>query len=287
MAWQILRRRDRKHLEAFLRIREWGHVGFSSRIIRSDESALTVYVNRINDDGAITEAILHTAAGLIIPALSDEGHGIRDDIRSLFYRNGASGRNGLPPKLRRLHSIMGLRTDVETIQEALDTRCQVFIDYHTMTSTGMPVRSANDRAITCKMAKPRDAKMLFPLQKAYEIEEVLLNPARFDPRGCMLALQRSLRREIVMYAVQDGRTVAKAGTNAIGFGYAQLGGVYTLEEYRNRGVGECILRALMKRIQATGRDASLFVKKDNPAAIQLYRKLDFITRSDFRIAYYR
>jgi predicted GNAT family acetyltransferase len=63
--------------------------------------------------------------------------------------------------------------------------------------------------------------------------------------------------------------------------------VYTVERLRNRGIGEYLLAALLDRIYALGKRASLFVKKDNPAAIQLYRKLGFLIRSEFRIAYYR
>ena len=103
----------------------------------------------------------------------------------------------------------------------------------------------------------------------------------------MLTLQRNLRRELVVYAVSDGRAVAKAGTNAQGLEFVQLGGVYTVEELRNRGVGETVLGELLERIIASGKGACLFVKKDNPAAIQLYKKLKFRTQGEFRIAYYR
>jgi uncharacterized protein len=287
MSWQVHTGAD-DELRRFLRNNEWRHVGFSARIVHPDSSAQTIYINRNETrSGAISEAILFTSNGLLVPVLSLDRTGPRDDIQRLLYGSSAPKTTELPLRFRRLHSVMGFRGHVEAIQEILRARPYAFLDYHSMTLTEHPPRRACDHNVVCKVAKPRDSRLLFSLQKAYEMEEVLLDPSRFNPHSCMLSLQRNLRKELVVYALKHGEAVAKAGTNAQGLEFVQLGGVYTVKELRNRGVGELVLGELLERIIASGKSASLFVKKNNPAAIRLYKKLKFRTQGEFRIAYYR
>lgn len=288
MAWQIYKRNDMRELAEFLKTEEWGHVGFSSRIAAGDDQPFTVYINRDSaPEDTITEAILYTNSGLLIPVLTAPSQEQRRDLAKLLGCDTGNITSSLPAKLRRLHSIMGLDRDVRRIQEILPVQSHTALDYHTMTREGPVPDIPCVGSVECKVARPRDAKSLYPLQMAYEIEEVLLNPNRFNPRSCLLSLQRSLRRELVMYAKKKGTVIAKAGTNARGFCYAQLGGVYTVESYRNQGVGECIIGALLSRLEVDGLKSSLFVKKTNLAAIKLYRKLSFDMQGAFRIAYYR
>ena len=81
--------------------------------------------------------------------------------------------------------------------------------------------------------------------------------------------------------------MSKAGTNAHGFTFAQIGGVYTTEKNRNQGIAEYVLSVLLTGIFETRKGASLFVKKNNGAAIKLYKKLGFGVTDEFKITYYR
>jgi hypothetical protein len=103
---------------------------------------------------------------------------------------------------------------------------------------------------------------------------------------CRNLLKASLKNELTYYAEHRGNVVAKAGTNARGFRFDQLGGVFTAPAYRNRGVAARVLAALLRDANKDGRRACLFVKDHNAAAVRLYEKLGFQIRDRFRIAYF-
>ena len=92
--------------------------------------------------------------------------------------------------------------------------------------------------------------------------------------------------KMVYFIVEKGSAVAKAGSNAQGFSYIQIGGVYTVETKRNEGYGAEVLKFLISKIIKKGKKACLFVKKDNSPAIQLYTKVGFSIRDAFRISYF-
>ena len=276
-----MNRGDRKGLTDFLSREEWGHVGFSSRMKSRAEEQAAVYL-RTDAFESITDGLLCSRSGLLIPALSGDAKKVEGSLGELFD----SGQGRRQP-IRKIRSIMGLRDHVSALEENIDGRSYASIDYHLMVATEAPPLTGDNDGIVCKRAKLRDSSSLYPLQKAYEIEEVLLNPATFSQRVCYLNLQKSLRNDLIIYAQIDGRIVAKAGTNASSFTFDQIGGVYTVESMRNRGVGELLMKKLLREIIAAGKGACLFVKKHNAAAIKLYRKLGFTIRNEFRIAYFR
>ncbi len=80
--------------------------------------------------------------------------------------------------------------------------------------------------------------------------------------------------------------VAKAGINARGFAYDQIGGVYVVPELRGAGIGTRLVAELCARTATEGRRLSLFVKKRNAAARRTYEKIGFAETGDYRITYY-
>ena len=229
MAWQLGREHDLDELISFLRVAEWGHVAFSSRVYSSGKPDLpnphrvSVYVNRSSAPvGEIHEALLVTQSGLVLPVLSDSGsRTARSDIGALIGE-----------ETRSLHSIMGVRRDVEVVQRSIAAETRAVLDYHLMV---LPFDSPLNRApgpvdgtelgLKFRRARPRDLIALFPLQREYEKEEVLLDPSRFNSAAAYLNLQQHIKHEIIYYAIADRQIVAKAGTNARGIEYDQLGGV--------------------------------------------------------------
>ncbi|MDR2019792.1 MAG: GNAT family N-acetyltransferase, partial [Treponema sp.] len=80
--------------------------------------------------------------------------------------------------------------------------------------------------------------------------------------------------------------VGKINTNAESFTCFQIGGVYVLPEYRGRGIATRMAASLSSRLLAQGKNISLFVKKQNPAARAVYKKIGFKVLKDYRICYY-
>jgi len=56
---------------------------------------------------------------------------------------------------------------------------------------------------------------------------------------------------------------------------AIIRGVFTAPRERNRGYSQSVCSALVKRILDEGKDVMLYVSKDNPPAIKVYRKMGF------------
>jgi uncharacterized protein len=280
MAWQQFKQTDREDLIEYLSKKEWGHVGFSSRFRRAKEISppRTIYLRRNTSGEGIREALLCTRDGLIIPALAAASPSFRSDLSGVL--------NGEKQK-QRPNTVMGLRNQVEAVEKNIGLTPHASVTYHVMTRTTQPGVVPPCDGIACKRAKPRDTGMLYPLQKGYEIEEVLLDPGLFNASSCYLRLQKNLRIEPVICAMKDGKAVSKAGTNAIGYTFAQIGGVYTMERNRNQGIAEYVLSVLLTKIFETRKGASLFVKKNNSAAIKLYAKLGFSVTDEFKITYYR
>ena len=140
--------------------------------------------------------------------------------------------------------------------------------------------------VTVRPAAPYDAEDLFPLQCGYELEEVVIDPAHFSDLQCMKMLRYALRDELVYVAERQGVPLAKAATNARGFGVDQIGGVYTLPEERGKGIGGAVVDGLLRAVFAEKKAACLFVKKRNRPAIALYDRLGFTPATDYVITYY-
>ena len=140
--------------------------------------------------------------------------------------------------------------------------------------------------ITIRKALPKDLKYILELQENYEKEEVLLDPDSFNKKLCAANLKQSLKSQIIYIAEHNKKAISKAATNARGFNTDQLGGIYTVKEFRGNNISALVLKELFSEIQKDKNIVSLFVKKDNYAAINLYKKIGFTIIDDYRITYY-
>ena len=270
---------DLERVVAGLRRREWAYVPFTARLTgaapRRPRPRPTCRILVDESGSEHPSSLLVTRSGLLLPALYVD-RPLPRELRPLIYR-----------VCGRLHSVMGVRGDVRRVQE-LFGRGYAVVDYLLMTVDAATSRCpARPPELRIRRGRPRDARRLFELQRAYELEEVLLDGARFNGDECLRLLRRSLQRELVYFGTIDGHPVAKAGTNARGFAVDQIGGVFTEAKRRGRGYGSSVMEALLRSVFTAGKSASLFVKPDNGAAVRLYERLGFVTRERYRICYYR
>jgi hypothetical protein len=136
-----------------------------------------------------------------------------------------------------------------------------------------------------RLVEPRDGDSLFPLHEAYEKEEVLFDPSEFHPVASRLHWAQLIHHQRLTALWDGGQPLAKAGTNAVTERWAQIGGVYTRMDYRRLGLQRRLMAYLIDLLARDGKGACLFVKKENTAALGLYRGLGFRSYGDFLITY--
>jgi GNAT superfamily N-acetyltransferase len=277
-AWVLRHGEAPEGLPDFIQAREWRCCFYSSRLpgsrgFRPGRKGFHAILAK----GGFTEAaVCFGRDGSILPVLEGTGdEGARNSI-------AASGPEGFEAA-----RVLGLREDVLAIESVIGPPKDA-IDHFLMRRDAPPPSTGFQPVpgMETRVAGPNDADALIRLQEAYEKEEVLIPLHAFNARAISLALADSLRSQEVIIAEIGGRIVAKAQTNARGFFWDQLGGIYVSPEWRGRGVGAHITSELARRIEGEGRRACLFVKKSNTRAIHAYEKSGFSRACDYRIAYY-
>lgn len=198
---------------------------------------------------------------------------------------------------RRVSSLQGLARAVSMAELVRNRHRYPFgpasvvdpIDYTLMRLEADPPRESLTKGpadLEIRRAYDTDAELLFPLQAAYELEEVVPKGGAFNPAAARLSFQRALRERLIFYAFLDGKAVGKAGTNASAYAYDQIGGVYVDPSYRGRGIATRIVAELAAALHERNRKATLFVKKRNFPAIRAYERAGFVRGEDYRITYY-
>lgn len=142
------------------------------------------------------------------------------------------------------------------------------------------------KGFTFKQSSLEDFSQLLPLQISYEQEEVVLPGHSIQLNQTRQYLKESLHRQICVHGIFENIITSKGMTNVQGRTLDQIGGVYTLPEYRNQGLGKRTMIELLRLIHHQEKDASLFVKKYNIPAISLYTNIGFSRAGDFSIAYF-
>ncbi|MDR1902857.1 MAG: GNAT family N-acetyltransferase [Treponema sp.] len=192
------------------------------------------------------------------------------------------------------HSIQGQMQDVEILESAvgnLGYTPQDTINYHLMIMDGEPYRTTGGikkgpPGLIVRKPDPHEIDAIFPLQAAYEIEEVLPKGAEFYPPSCRKNLEQVMEGEQMLVACLANRIVGKINTSAASFSRYQIGGVYVHPDYRGLGIAQCMTFALVRLLSAQCRGLSLFVKKRNQAALRVYSRVGFEIAGDYRISYY-
>ena len=116
-------------------------------------------------------------------------------------------------------------------------------------------------------------------------EEVALRGQKISDAEVSMHLRQILKNQLCFALVSDGQIVSKANTNAIGKNWVQIGGVYTLFQFRQNGYAAHTVSVLCKRILQARKNIALFVKTKNIPALQLYQKIGFTIHDDYEIVH--
>lgn len=203
---------------------------------------------------------------------------------------------------KELHAVAGIREHTllfeRVMSEAAHIRLDAAVDYYLMrcakpcTDTFFQTAESKlnttlNAALSIERATENDLIELFPLQLDYENTEVAYEGRPINPAVCKLSLRARLTTEYIYKVSVDGRIVAKVGTNARGFHWFQIGGVYTLPAYRNKGLAAAAVAHLINTHSADAHGFALFVKNANTAALRVYEKLGFEQCGLFRMSYWK
>ena len=193
----------------------------------------------------------------------------------------------------QLFCILGEKTGCDLIALAMNKRKKDVRVYTLMHYAGCAQKLLPPEKLELVRCGTEHLEALAPLQKGYEMEEVLTSPDDFDEAVSRLTMRRFLREQII-YALfapaavpgLQRQAVAKAGTNALGLNWYQLGGIYTLPAFRGRGCAAFLAQTLAEVNMAANKKTALFVKNINIPAQKAYKKAGFVPDKPFEIIYY-
>ena len=131
-----------------------------------------------------------------------------------------------------------------------------------------------------------DMENLFEIERNYLQDEVAVRGQKVSDAEVSMRLRQILKNQLYFALISDDRIVSKAYTNAIGKNWIQIGGVYTLFQFRQNGYAALTVSTLCKRILQANKNISLCVKTKNLPAQQLYKKIGFSFHSDYKIVYF-
>ena len=131
-----------------------------------------------------------------------------------------------------------------------------------------------------------DMENLFEIERNYLQDEVAVRGQKVSDAEVSMRLRQILKNQLYFALISDDRIVSKAYTNAIGKNWVQIGGVYTLFQFRQNGYAAHTVSTLCKRILQAHKNISLFVKTKNLPAQRLYKKIGFTFHSDYKIVYF-
>ncbi|MCK5736378.1 MAG: GNAT family N-acetyltransferase [Spirochaetaceae bacterium] len=284
MNWQPAGRSSGKQLMQWLVKDEWKHIALTSRIKESRSIPRfgkvangRIWVGKKNND--ITGGFYISRYGVVLPAFDEDAFDT-DDVQFLTEQFKSRERN--------LFSIIGMENRVLSIEKYLSLSPSDTITYRMLMGNGSVTPGHEEPpGVSIYQAAADDFDKLWKLEKAYQLEEVLRKGHRLDEKSSRLHFLNTLKNQKVYYALLAGRPVAKAGTNARGYKYSQIGGVFVIPELRNCGFGRAVMNRLLSAVNESGHHPCLFVKDSNLPALKLYENLGFRDMGAFRISYWK
>jgi predicted GNAT family acetyltransferase len=276
--WKKMGRRDIEGAERFLRERELFCPGACGRFLKRRSRQEQVWVLR-DYTGSVSALLLYSKR-TVFPIFAGDFSIVFSGALERFLRR-------IP-----LYAVQGLRDDAEFMEalfSGLGLEPAERKDYDLMAldrEPGADSLSPGPEGLVLREPDLTDLEELFPLQTAYELEEVLPAGAVFNPAACRYNLERILAEQRILAAEIGGRLVGKVNISTASFSRYQIGGVFVHPDYRGLGIARRMTAAFIKPLVAEGKGISLFVKKKNTAAQSVYRRIGFRVIEDYRISYY-
>ncbi len=224
----------------------------------------------------IENALMVTGGGVILPLFSDMCP--QDSVLKIMLKEATQYK-------KSIFCILGIMKDTLLINNILNFYHPMKIEYVLLMKT-MEYKYQLDKALfKTKRASKKNADLLFNLEKEYLREEVMVGTSELNQHAVLLNLRKTCGSQIVYYAAAGSEVIAKVNTNGLGINYNQIGGVFTRQEFRKRGISTYLMQTLLNEIYYSGKNAVLYVKKENSAALSLYKNLGFVKIDDYQAIY--
>lgn len=192
-------------------------------------------------------------------------------------------------KISELMSLYAETYLVNEINERLSLIPKSKIDYYLMKLNKKDFREykIENSYFKCKKVNETYFNKLKKLQKEYHLEEVYNNDIFYPYEAEMQNFKNSLAKRI-NYAVfyKDVKPVSKCAINSESLNSFQLGGVFTLKEFRGRGLAKFCISELLKEAFHIKENIFLYVKINNMSAINTYKRLGFKIINNTSVSYY-
>ncbi len=134
--------------------------------------------------------------------------------------------------------------------------------------------------IPARMGDPADAESI--LRSMFQIKEFhSLISKRIEDRIPLLKEKMAEGFSTHFIVVKDGVVIANANTSAISHNAAMIAGVFTLPEYRERGLATSVVARLCRYLLDCGVVPVLFF--ENPKAATIYHRLGFFDFANLMI----
>ncbi len=135
-------------------------------------------------------------------------------------------------------------------------------------------------------ARREDYALVYDSGAVLRTEELLEDPRDVDPAAYARRTEEDCR-DGHTFVWRDARgLVFRASVSALTPDAAQVSGVWTAPEWRNRGVARRALAELCARLLLRSREVCLFVNDGNAPAIALYHRLGFSDRLAWGSAFF-
>ena len=187
-----------------------------------------------------------------------------------------------------LYCIMGSREGTEIVQKLYGKTVRCRREYELLVYSGTEYGGFEEisGSLSIKHCTEKDCGALLPLQIEYDKVEVVPDGDSLNTAVCRQNLTRLLKTQEIYSIITNSEFCAKAGTNAHGYNWVQIGGVYTDVKYRNKGFARLLVSYVAHSFHARGKKVCLFVRTSNISAKKAYFKAGFIFDSLYSIVYY-
>lgn len=231
------------------------------------------------NNGGIDSLIAHTDNGYFYTLIKDE------------YINEASSY--IMNNISKVFSIYGYLKTLEQILKKTDKPYRYKNEYFIMKLTKNDFKKIDEQieGYYCTSGNISHFEKSKDLQFLYHKEEVYTNNSYYPYNVEMIAYKKLLKSRlnyIVFTKDENNIAVSKSNINGESPNYFQLGGIYTKEEFRNKGLSKLCVSCLIADVfsNSNKKNLILYVKKENLPAIKLYQRLGFTILDESMLCYY-